>query len=100
NSILFEFENIYMYMIMLTKKRYTCIKIDPEEAINIKNNSEIEIYGKTQNKGISIVRRDYTQLHKELLYKCIMFIKDNIKNKNTNIDEPLKKLVLDLINNV
>lgn len=103
NTILFEFENIYTYMMILKKKKYTCISLDPNIILNlsleeIENN--LDKYTKPLYKGINIVRRDYPKILKEYHNECINYIRDLLKQNITNIDSKLILLIRTIITQI
>lgn len=99
NTILLELENIYLNMIITKKKKYSCFKIDVDDIFKISDNSDIQKYMIKVNKGTSLVRRDYTFMHKNYMSIVLEYINQKMKERNiVNLDDQIIKLVNKLIN--
>lgn len=91
-----EYEAIYFGMIILAKKKYKSLKIEPIEktGLSVKEIDELNFNPKEDNKGISLKRRDNCIYHK----KCITNLYDILQNEITKLrfsDENINNDVID-----
>lgn len=94
NTILLELENIYINMIICKKKKYRCYKIDVDDIKYIKNEEDIEKYSMILDKGTSLVRRDYTSMHKNKMIDLLKYLNTLMTEKNmNNIDNNIFEFV-------
>lgn len=111
-----EFESIYFDMIIMAKKKYKSLKVEPttKSGLSIEDIDNIEPDFKEDNKGISLKRRDnclfqkrcITQLYRMLHQKVtdLRFKEENINYKDIGIEisnfisKIRKELLIDLLN--
>lgn len=84
-KIKFEFENIYYRSIYLAKKKYIYYKINPEHPEKMT----------LCFKGISIIRRDYSNFHKHYMNRFITDLQRFIETKNKIILEEIDMFIFD-----
>lgn len=102
NIILFEFESIYKNMILLNKKKYNYIKIDPNDVLNCMNENNLKnVKEISSSKGTSIIRRDYSKFHKTNLNNILKIINQKMTNKESidSFDDDIIKLTENIIKN-
>lgn len=91
NILKLEYESLNTYMIMPSKKKYITLQYTLGELKYI-------------SKGLSIIRRDYCNYHKQFIQNIIDTIIDNIKSNNMLIENKLYDFILgtfsDLVNQV
>lgn len=97
-TILFEFEAIYCKMIILSKKRYTCKKVEVEDGNKCVDDETLDRNSKVLNKGISLARRDYNKIHKYNIRSLINYIDELLtKGDLDNIDDKLLDIISEFI---
>lgn len=86
-----EFEAIYFGMIILAKKKYKSLKIEPtnKTGLTVQEIDELNFNPKEDNKGISLKRRDNCAYHKKYitnLYDILQneIVKLRFSNENIN----------------
>lgn len=86
-----EFESIYFDMIIMAKKKYKSLKVEPttKTCLTIQDIDNIEPEFKEDNKGISLKRRDNCLFHKNCIIKLYKLLHEKIsamKFKDNDID--------------